>query len=263
MPQEAVWQFLQIAFLACLGMHLIVWSELDKSAKSPVFWVLAFSGLTAIMALIWIEAEFTRQALLAQPGDGWATADQRIRISTIVYSLLGGLLAVCFAGRRNASAWLWGLLSLLAPVAGYLFAQLFVPVSSSVLLADGQWERLPDDIARWYSRSDLWAAIAGWSWLSPPILLVLMAIGLWRAFGRGVRQRRKEHMPTAWLFLLAALLLLIVVAPASSDRLQPLGLFALGIALSVFAVADLALVVFERIALQAPKVGPSDVPRVP
>jgi hypothetical protein len=94
------------------------------------------------------------------------------------------------------------------------------------------------------------------------MLLPLMAVGLWRALGRGFRQRRREQIPMAWLLLLAAFPLPIALLPASSESLRPLGLFWLGIALSVFAVADLALVIYERLALEAPKTGPSDVPHV-
>jgi hypothetical protein len=260
--EAATWQFLQIGFLTCLGLQLLVWSEVDKKTKSSSFWIIACVSLVALMAMFWIEAELSRQHLLAQPNEGWGIANQRIRISAFVMSILGGLLIVWFGARRHASAWIWGIACLIAPAAGFALAHLYVPANLESVIEGGRWDRLLIDFSNWFSQPDRGSALAGWCWLTPSVLLPLMAVGLWRTLGRGFRQRGKGQLPIAWLLLLAALLLLIALLPASSDRVRPFGLFWLGIVLSVFAVADLALLVYERLSLEAPAQGPSDVPHV-
>ena len=260
--EVAIWQLNQICFLICLGLHLIVWSELNTARKSAPFWVIVSVSLFASTALLWIEAEYSWRRFAAHPNEGWSVANQRIRICTWIVLIGGGILAVCCRARRNPGAWIWLAACLVAPAAGLGIAHLYLAAQPEHLLAGGNWDRLVMDFVRWFERPDLNGAIEGWCWTTPSVVLPLMLIGLWRTVARGFRQRRRGMMPVAWLVFLSAVLLAIALVPVSSETLRPLGLCWLGIALSVFAVADLALMIYERMALEAPPTGPSDVPHV-
>lgn len=260
-PTEAGWHLLQVAFIACFGLHVVVWTSLSDGRTSSVFWIIAAACMVALLSLLWIEAERTRQFLNQQHLEGWIIADQRNRICAFILSIAGGIACIWYRGGRSAAAWIWGIICLLAPVAGYGVAMLFGPVSIDAVINGGHWERIFADHSRRLtavSRSDL----EGWCWTTPSIVLTLGVIGMLRCLFRGFAQRRKRQMPTAWLLLGTALLLLMALLPTATGGLRPYGLFVIGIALSVYAIADLALAIYERIALEAPEPGPSDVPRV-
>jgi hypothetical protein len=259
---ELFWQLEQVVMLACLGIHLIAWSAIQKPTFSRPFWVIATAAMIGCCTLVWIEARQASVYLASNPNEGWMVADQRIRDSTFILVALGGLLPLV-AARKKAAAWFWLAVCLVAPVTGFGLARLyFEDVRPEHVLDGAQWGRLLVDLNRWAAQPDLGRILEGWCWATPWLVVVLMAIGFWRAVARGFRQRRKGDMPLAWLIALATPLLLAALLPASSESLHPIGLMWLGIALSVFAIADLALLLYEQLALPVPEIGPAKVPRV-
>jgi len=124
------------------------------------------------------------------------------------------------------------------------------------------WDRCFQRFDRMGIRSGRAYSMRGLVLDNPILVLPLMLIGLWRTIGRGLRQRKRGELPVAWLITLAAAMLLASLLPVSSETLHPVGLLWLGIVLSVFAVADLLLLLFEQLALPVPQTGPSNVPRV-
>jgi hypothetical protein len=262
---EGVWQLTQITFLAIVGLNMIVWSVFDRAAETPIFWLLGAAGLISLASLLWIEAEQTHRwlATYADPVSAALTVShQRIRLFSLVVMVGGGLFGLLFAPTRPAAAWFWFAASALAPVAGFGLARLWAPVEFAHMTRGAHWERLGADLAAWISQPDLLHNCRCWCWTTPAVVLALVAVGAWRTVGRGFRQRKQGQRPLAWLMFLAAILLLTALLPVASGDLRPLGLLWLGIALSVFAVADLLLLLFEQLALPAPLPGPSGVPHV-
>ncbi|MCE9533556.1 MAG: hypothetical protein K8T89_20895 [Planctomycetes bacterium] len=259
---EAGWILDQIFFLALFGVQLLIWSELNKHPVAGKFWLLAAVGMAALSALIWIDAEQASRVLNKPENRAWAILDQRMRICSFVLLALGGFLGWLLAPRRQSIALLAPVFGLAAPVAGFLIASLYAPVKFEHLTHGGAWNRLGSDLSTWWSQADSLKMCAGWCWTSTSVVISLMLIGFWRTVARGFKQRRKGESPIAWLLSLATILLLGALLPASSESLHPLGLLWLGIALSVFAVADLLLLFFEQLALPTPATGPSNVPRV-
>jgi hypothetical protein len=260
-PEEIVWQLNQILFLALLGFQLIAWSELNNQTTKRTLWLKVIICTWMTVGLIWVEAHETGRFLAAHPSAGWTVADQRMRNCSFILAAGGALLAFWYS-RKNAASWVWLLACLAAPAAGFGLARLYVPVEPDDVLRGAQWPRVPADWQHWLKRPDLFEVVTSWAWATAWLVLPLLALGLWRALGRGFRQRRQGAMPLAWLLLLAALLLAAALVPVSSETLRPFGLLWLAVALPVFAVADLALLLYEQLALPAPLAGPSDVPRV-
>ena len=254
---EAVWQLNQVFFLAVVGLHLIAWSQLDKRSFSGTFWLLIAFGAVSLTALMWIEAEQTGRYLAAHPSEGWMTANQRIRICSFVMLMVGGLMAARLAKMKTRAVWLWLAISLLAPVAGFGVARLDAPVEVDHVLAGAKWDRLLPDLIDWLGQAEVIESSDEWCWTTPGLVLPLMCIGLWRTVGRGYRQKKKGMMPYAWIISVAAYLLLATVLPATSEGYHPIGLIWLGIALSVFAVADLGLLLLEQVALPVPDSKPA------
>ena len=256
-PMEAAWQLNQVFFFGAVGLHLIAWSELDKRLFSGIFWLLMAFGAVALTALMWIEAEQTGRYLAAHPNEGWTTSNQRIRICSFVMLMLGGLMAARLAKTNRQAAWLWLAIGVFAPIVGFGVARLYAPVEIDQVLAGAQLNRSFADLVAWMGQADVIDSCADWCWTTPGIVLPLMFIGLWRTVARGYRQKKKGMMPYAWIISVAAYLLLAAVLPATSEGYRPIGLIWLGVALSVFAVADLGMLLFEQVALPVPDSKPA------
>jgi hypothetical protein len=262
-PAEAVWSFEQMLMFACVGFHVIAWSYLDRRPLAAPLWAILSTSIVGISTLAWIEARLMATRIAVQGADGWVTADQRIRMCLFIFLVFGGLFGLLATRFRAAAAWVWALMCLAAPIAGYGAARLFYDdVRPDMAIGRGHWERIFTDLGQWFTQPNFMRAVEGWCWTEPWVVLPLMVIGLWRALARGFRQRRKSETPIAWLVLVAALPMFVALLPVSTDSLHPIGLLWLGVALSVFAVADLSLLVYEQLALPVPEAGPSKVPHV-
>jgi hypothetical protein len=258
-PEEAAWLLTQLLFLACVGIHLIAWSGLNRREQSVSFWIIMISCSVITSALIWVEAQQTAQRFSTLPSDGWATVDQRMRNCSFVFLVLGGFLSVQPREQRKLMNWLWLAACLLAPIVGLGLANLYVPARLEHVFQGARWDRLVDDVQAWSSAPDLTSRMAQWCWTAPWLVMVLAGVGFWRAIARGLRQRRQGMLPQAKLLALAVLLLLGALLPYSSGS-KPLGLIWAGIALPVFAIADLGLLFYEQLALPMPE--PSSAPHV-
>jgi len=250
---ESFWQLNQVLFLACLGIHLYIWTELNNGQHSLSFWIVCALCVIGISSLLWIGEYRTSELLAQEPTDRWDIANQRLRNCSFAMLVGGGVLPFLFARFRRGEARTWAGICLVAPGAGYAIASLLEADTHGYLFYPARWGRLFADLSAWSGQPDLHSVVAGWCWASPTLVLPLMAIGLWRAGARGFKQRRKGILPVAWLVLLAAILLLAALLPASSEILKPTGLLWLSVALCVFAVGDLLLLLFEQLALPAPE----------
>lgn len=123
--------------------------------------------------------------------------------------------------------------------------------------------------ANWHAVLDEWKAVfanhswdqAAWCWTNSWVAGLLVLVGIWRTLARGRNQAREGQAPLAWLITVAAVGALVGLGGrqvASSS----LALAAVGVLLSVFALADLIQLLIERVELKPPEAGPSAVPRV-
>jgi hypothetical protein len=252
---DGFWQITQMIFLAILGMNLIVWSVLPRTRVRSVFWLIAAVGLIALSMCLWALA--ARSAGAAGPV---SMSNKRMQICCFVLLLFGGLGLVALLKKKMAAAWLWLAVSVIAPAAGYGLARAWGPVEGGPIVSDAHWDRVGADLAAWSTNAT--ASSEAWCWTTPWLVFGLILIGAARTIGRGFRQRRQGNAPLAWLIFVAAILLATSLLSAATPGAQPFALLWLGIALSVFAVADLVLLLYEQLVLPTPDTGPSNVPRV-
>jgi hypothetical protein len=258
----AAWYGNQVFLLAALTLNLIAWPQVERRPFKRFNWLLLSIANIILSAMIWIAAGYTAEYFPDPAHGGLTTSNQRIRMCSFVLLTLGGALAARLSHKKTTAAWLWLIVGLVAPAAGYGLASLFTSVQPEYAVNGTRWDACFDDLSAWISRPDRMSRCEGWCWTTSSLVLPLMLIGLWRTIARGFRQRKRGELPVAWLITLAAAMLLASLLPVSSESLRPVGLLWLGIVLSVLAVADLLLLLYEQLALPAPQTGPSDVPRV-
>jgi hypothetical protein len=152
-----------------------------------------------------------------------------------------------------------------------LFAvALLIPAAGIVLAHSGRddWLRLANG-GEWGYLADEWRAAVtrgqwtegAWCWTTPWIVVPLVLVGLWRTIARSRKSLTTGRPPLAWLTA-ASFLGSIVAIGARPIAEGSLALAAAGSLLSVFGLADVILVLKERIELKPPEPGPSVVPRV-
>jgi hypothetical protein len=123
--------------------------------------------------------------------------------------------------------------------------------------------------ANWPAVVDEWKAVfanhswdqAAWCWTNSWVAGLLVLVGIWRTLARGRNQVREGQAPLAWLITVASVGALLALGgrPVAAGSLA---LAAIGVSLSVFALADLIQLLIERVELKPPEPGPSGVPRV-
>ena len=270
---EALYLRGELFFVALFGMVLLVWAELGKPRRSVPFWSALTVGVCLCWAVIWAAARQTSDWSAEFPSPTSETALQRVRHAGLVLTVGGGLLGAWLAyrrrriGRESADGRTIGwaaALAVLAPAVGFGLARLFVPVAPEQLLAGAKWGSVFGDLGRWFGHAGWVESLEGWCWAPPGVIVPLSAAGLVLAALRGRRQWSAGLMPLAWLLTLFAVLVVVAVLPLTTSAAgsAPLTLVMLAALLPVFAVADCFYRVGERLALQAPPPGPSNIPRV-
>ena len=235
-------------FLATLALGIGVGSRQGRSGTTA--WVL----LAVLAAGIAYFGWFGR----ALPAPTDAVARDRLRHVTLALAALSILVAL-FARRvswRDRARLI--MVAVVIPALGVVAAR----------LASGDWPRLLDGgewnslVAQWQSalRDGTWDAGA-WCWTTPWVAGPLVLVGVWGAVARGRKGMKKGRPPLAWL-VAAAGLGAIVALGARPIAAGSMALAAVGAILSVFGVADLILALVERVQLEPPEPGPSNVPRV-
>ena len=149
--------------------------------------------------------------------------------------------------------------TIVIPMAGLIAARL-VRGDWPRMWAGGDWGQLFNE---WKDAIDSGSWKTGvWCWTLPWVCVPLVLFGLWRALARGRKQYQLGRAPVGWLLFIASFSTLVALGarPIASGSLA---LAAVGAILSVFGIADLILSIVERIALDPPEPGPSDVPHVP
>jgi hypothetical protein len=234
-------------FLATLGIGVAAGSRQGRGGTLP--WAL-IALVGAIPVYGW--------AGRSNPAVEDLVAHDRLRQVTLALAVLAvivGLLArrAPWLDRLRLLGVMIGL-----PAAGVVAGRL-ISGTWPPLLEGGDW---PAVVSEWQAavRDDTWNAGA-WCWTTPAVVGPLVLVGLWRTLARGRNSLRTGRPPLAWLIAGAGVGTIIAVgarpiAPGS------LALAAVGAILSVFGVADLVLVLIERIELKPPEPGPSGVPRV-
>jgi hypothetical protein len=249
-------RFEELAFVAVLGVALLIWSELSRSRFSKLSWLLL--SLAAIIALtaLWVEAHSSPTWLAGNELANDHAALQRLRQTTMGFFVIATLFGVWrsfhskvgLSGLRLIAA----AIALLTPVAAFGLARLFVPVRIDDLVCGARWNDFPRAVSEWAGGEPLVAWGPYWP------VATLSAIGLWRLVARGFRQRAQKTMPLAWVLALG-ILVSMPVAGAGGGVIIPL---FWSILLPVFGVADLLYLIGEELALRAPPSGPVHVPRV-
>ena len=255
---QAFWQNTQTIFIAILGVNFLVWPNRDARNGRVLLWLFGGLGLVVFSTLLWIGAERNYELSQDAMADALLASDQRIRICSFIMIVLGGF-GMLLTSKVTRATCLWFAISVAAPIAGFGIAQLWQSIAIEHLMSGVNLHHLGSDLLTWAARPDALASCQSWCWTSPWLVLALMILGLGRALGRGFRQRKQGNSATAWLMLPAAVLLLPMLLPVASDNQSPIALNWLSIALSVFAIADLLLLVFEQLVLPTPQTGPSNI----
>jgi hypothetical protein len=257
----------QLAVLAAVlnvGLLLLFWMQVNRLSHRRIFLAIVLLSAWIISSFIWITTlGHNQQAdIYGRP--------QKLDVETLSKTLMallltGGLLGTWFGARalRNSGGptrrlWIFlaGAAVILAPLAGYLPAELCAPVRFDRLFrADRYLDRLQG------SQSTDSFPTSTLSWL----VMTLMVIGFWRTLARGHRQWKQNLMPTAWFISLWVLFWLLCGFPAGPEceRHGILLFCMMRVLLPVFAIADLMLLFSEQLTLPVPPEGPSDVPHVP
>lgn len=241
----SIWHINQIIIISILGISVLAGPRKNQPTRS-VYWLLATLAFVLFAVVIWLETPFVAVESVAS-----AAVSQRSRVATLVMMIAVGLIGG-FSARATARGWVWLLLCLLSPAIGFALASLKESITAGDVMTGLRFDQFL--AIEWDSNSlnELLQRSAAWCWAPPLFVLPLMLIGFWRAIARGLRQHKSGEAPLAWLLVPMSVLLLATLLPTPDERMQPVGLIWLGILLSVFAIADLLLLLFEKLALPVP-----------